>query len=152
MDQEVIASKKLQEKGVEPKAVHVCHLCNVTCQSPIVFDSHLRGQKHAAMLSQSEVSFITICFFFCVLKESTSIEKIYNLVIMSGTIYRYQALIDSKKLQEKGVGEKDQLIEAIGESQLHSQMAQESIKCLEKHVAMVNQSEASFLTFIYIYI
>lgn len=71
---------------------------------------------------------------------------------MSGTIYRYQALIDSKKLQEKGVGEKDQLIEAIGESQLHSQMAQESIKCLEKHVAMVNQSEASFLTFIYIYI
>ncbi|XP_018491178.1 uncharacterized protein LOC108861738 isoform X3 [Raphanus sativus] len=103
---EVIASKKLQEKGVEPKAVHVCHLCNVTCQSPIVFDSHLRGQKHAAMLSQSE------------------------------------ALIDSKKLQEKGVGEKDQLIEAIGESQLHSQMAQESIKCLEKHVAMVNQSEA----------
>ncbi|XP_013597157.1 PREDICTED: zinc finger RNA-binding protein isoform X1 [Brassica oleracea var. oleracea] len=116
---ELIGSKKLQEKGVgekdiaretvaepKPKAVHVCRLCNVTCQSPIVFESHLRGQKHAAMLTQSE------------------------------------ALVDSNKLQEKGVGEKDRLIEAIGESQLQSQMAQENSKCLEKHVAMVNQSEA----------
>lgn len=59
-------------------------------------------------------------------------------------LYRYQALVDSNKLQEKGVGEKDRLIEAIGESQLQSQMAQENSKCLEKHVAMVNQSEASF--------
>ena len=67
--QELIGSKKLQEKGVgekdiaretvaepKPKAVHVCRLCNVTCQSPIVFESHLRGQKHAAMLTQSEAS------------------------------------------------------------------------------------------------
>lgn len=69
LDQELRGSKKLQEKGVgekdiarettaepKPKTVHVCRLCNVTCQSPIVFDSHLRGQKHAAMLSQSEAS------------------------------------------------------------------------------------------------
>lgn len=47
-----------------------------------------------------------------------------------------QALIDSKKLQEKGVGEKFQPREAIAQSQFK-----------KKYVAMVNQSEASFLTF-----
>ncbi|CAN7012468.1 unnamed protein product [Brassica rapa subsp. trilocularis] len=115
---EFIGSKKLQEKGVgekdiaretvaepKPKAVQVCRLCNVTCQSPIVFESHLRGQKHAAMLSQSE------------------------------------ALIDSKKLQDKGDGEMDQPREAITEPHLQSQSAQDNSKCLGKHVA-VNQSQA----------
>ncbi|KAF3595824.1 hypothetical protein DY000_02026302 [Brassica cretica] len=108
---ELIGSKKLQEKGVgekdiaretvaepKPKAVHVCRLCNVTCQSPIDFESHLRGQKHAAMLTQSEAN--------------------------------------SKKLQDKGVGEMDQPREAITEPQLQSQSAQDNSKCLEKHVAM----------------
>lgn len=70
VDQALIDSKKLQEKGVgekdqtretiaepKPKAEHVCRLCNVACHSQIVFDSHLRGKKHTAMLSQSEVSF-----------------------------------------------------------------------------------------------
>ena len=47
-----------------------------------------------------------------------------------------QALIDSKKLQEKGVGEKFQPRESIAQSQFQ-----------EKHVAMVNQSEASFFDF-----
>ncbi|XP_024007200.1 uncharacterized protein LOC18011994 [Eutrema salsugineum] len=105
----LIGSKKLQEKCVGemdkpretiakpiPNAYHVCRLCNVTCQSQIVFDSHLRGQKHAAMLSQSE------------------------------------ALIDSKKLQEKTVVEKDQRREAIAEPQLQSQKTQENPMFLEK--------------------
>lgn len=55
-----------------------------------------------------------------------------------------QALIDSKKLQEKGVGEKDQPRKAIAEPQLETQNAQENSNCFEKHVVMVNQSEASF--------
>ncbi|CAN8277380.1 unnamed protein product [Cochlearia groenlandica] len=32
----------------------VCRLCNVTCQSQFVFDSHLRGKKHIAKLTQSK--------------------------------------------------------------------------------------------------
>lgn len=58
-----------------------------------------------------------------------------------------KALNDSKKLQEKGVGEIDQPREAIVEPQLQSQNVQEDSKCFEKHVAMVNQSEARFLSF-----
>ncbi|EOA12462.1 hypothetical protein CARUB_v10025798mg [Capsella rubella] len=112
------STKKLQEKGVEDKdqprekTVHpkananlVCHLCNVVCQSQIVFDSHLRGKKHAAKLSQSK------------------------------------AFIDSNKIEEKGVGEKDQRRETIAEPQLQSQNAQENSKCFEKHVVMGKPSE-----------
>lgn len=55
-----------------------------------------------------------------------------------------QALIDSKKFREKGVGEKDQPRDTIAEPQLPSHNAQENNKCFEKHVVMVNQSEASF--------
>lgn len=44
----------------------------------------------------------------------------------------YQALIDSKKLQEKGVEKKDQPIETIAQPQSQSQHAQESSKCSEK--------------------
>ncbi|XP_020883454.1 uncharacterized protein LOC9300798 isoform X3 [Arabidopsis lyrata subsp. lyrata] len=114
----LVDSKKLQEQAVEEKdqpseisaqpkviAKHVCRLCNVVCHSPIVFDSHLRGQKHAAKLNESK------------------------------------ALIDSKKLQEKGVGEKDQPRETVVEPQFQPQNAQENNICYGKHVVMVNQSE-----------
>ncbi|KAF8052074.1 hypothetical protein N665_1612s0004 [Sinapis alba] len=47
-----------------------------------------------------------------------------------------KALIDSKKLQEKGVREKSKPREAIAKPQFQSQDSQ------EKHVAIVNQSEA----------
>ncbi|KFK27887.1 hypothetical protein AALP_AA8G442400 [Arabis alpina] len=111
----LIDSEKLQENGVgendqtretiaepKPKAEHVCRICNVVCHSQLVFDSHLRGKKHVAMLSQSN------------------------------------AFIDSK---EKGVEEKEPG-ETIAELQLQSQNAQENSMCFEKHVVMVNQSEA----------
>ncbi|BAB10381.1 unnamed protein product [Arabidopsis thaliana] len=114
----LVDSKKLPEKGDEVKgqpkemtalrnasAKYICRMCNVGCHSPIVFETHLRGQKHAANLNQSK------------------------------------ALIDSKKLQEKGFGEKEQPRETIVEPQLQSQNAQENSKCFEKHVVMVNQSE-----------
>lgn len=55
-----------------------------------------------------------------------------------------QVLNESKKLHEEGVGEKDQPREAIVEPQLQSQKSQENSNCFEKHVGIVNQSEASF--------
>lgn len=55
-----------------------------------------------------------------------------------------QVLTDSKKLGEKGVGEKDQQRETIVEPQLQSQNAQENSKFFEKRNVMVNQSEVSF--------
>lgn len=68
--QALIDSKKPQEKVFrvkdqpkeavaepKPNANYTCRLCNVTCQSQVVFDSHLRGQKHALMLSQLKASY-----------------------------------------------------------------------------------------------
>lgn len=55
-----------------------------------------------------------------------------------------QALVDSKKLQENVVEQKNQPGETIAELQLQSQNAQENKKGFEKHDVMVNQSEASF--------
>ncbi|CDY23082.1 BnaC07g31050D [Brassica napus] len=147
-------SKKHQEKGVrekdqpreavaKPKSYtdYVCGLCNVVCKSQSVFDSHLSGKKHASMLSQSKASSELIGSKK--LQEKGVGEKdIARETVAEPKPKAVHALVDSNKLQEKGVGEKDRLIEAIGESQLQSQMAQENSKCLEKHVAMVNQSEA----------
>ncbi|KAF8089558.1 hypothetical protein N665_0502s0024 [Sinapis alba] len=97
--------KNASEGRTKPKGHFPCHLCNVVCQSQVVFESHLKGQKHATMLSESEV------------------------------------LIDSKKLQEKVVGEMDQPREAIVGPQLQSQNAQENSKCFDMQVAMGNKSE-----------
>lgn len=70
-------------------------------------------------------------------------KKIYSLVKHKPDIKALdQALIDSKKLQEKGVGEKDQ--PSVAEPLLQSQKTQENTKCFEKHVSVANQSEASF--------
>lgn len=73
LDQVLVDSKKLQEQAVEEKdqpseisaqpkviAKHVCRLCNVVCHSPIVFDSHLKGQKHAAKLNESKASLLLL--------------------------------------------------------------------------------------------
>lgn len=36
---------------------YVCSLCSVTCDCPTVFESHLKGRKHAAMIkNHTEVS------------------------------------------------------------------------------------------------
>ncbi|CAH8305432.1 unnamed protein product [Eruca vesicaria subsp. sativa] len=99
--------KKTRRSRTRPNAGYACRLCNVACQSQVVYDSHLKGQKHAAMLSKLD-----------------------------------QTLIDSKKLQEKGVGEKYKPREVSSEPRFQSQDSQENTKWVEKHVAMVNQSEA----------
>lgn len=49
--------KVMIESRAQANAEFVCLMCNVVCQSQIVFNSHLRGKKHANMLSQSEASF-----------------------------------------------------------------------------------------------
>lgn len=42
--------RKVLEGGAAAKAVRVCTICNVVCNSETVYSYHLAGQKHAAML------------------------------------------------------------------------------------------------------
>ncbi|CAH2044055.1 unnamed protein product [Thlaspi arvense] len=179
--------RKSREGRSKPNADFACRLCNVTCQAQTVFDSHLRGQRHASMLSQSEamldiLPFVQALIDFKKLEEKGVREKdqpreavaepkpsgdfaclLCNALIGSKKLQEESvgekdkpretiatpkpnadhALSDLKKLQEKGVGEKDQPRETVAESQLQSQNAQKNTKkCLEMHVAIANQSEA----------
>ncbi|XP_056857158.1 uncharacterized protein LOC130506521 isoform X1 [Raphanus sativus] len=128
--------KNTSEGRSKPKGNYPCRLCNVVCQSQVVFESHLKGQKHASMLlGQSEA------FTDSKMPQEKAVwEKVQPREAVAET--KPKVLTDSKKLQEKCVGEMDQPREAIIEPQLQSQNAQENSKCFEKHVAMVNQSEA----------
>ncbi|XP_048617982.1 uncharacterized protein LOC106410565 isoform X5 [Brassica napus] len=127
--------KNASEGRTKPKGHYSCRLCNVVCQSQVAFESHLKGQKHATMLSQSEAFTNSKK-----LQEKGVCEKVQPREAVAEP--KPKGLIDSNKLQEKSVGEMDQPREAIVEPQLQSQIAQENSKCFEKHVAMVNQSEA----------
>lgn len=42
--------RKVMEGGAAAAAVRVCTICNVVCNSQKVFNHHLTGQKHAAMV------------------------------------------------------------------------------------------------------
>ncbi|GAB2270072.1 hypothetical protein Dimus_004985 [Dionaea muscipula] len=42
--------RKIMEGGGQADAVRTCCICNVVCNSETVFNSHLAGQKHAAMV------------------------------------------------------------------------------------------------------
>ncbi|KAF8389738.1 hypothetical protein HHK36_024257 [Tetracentron sinense] len=44
--------RKLMEGGAAANAVRVCTICNVACNSQTVFNFHLFGQKHAAMVEK----------------------------------------------------------------------------------------------------
>ncbi|KAK4271937.1 hypothetical protein QN277_020555 [Acacia crassicarpa] len=44
--------KKVLEGGAAAAAVKICTICNVVCNSETVFNYHLAGQKHAAMLKK----------------------------------------------------------------------------------------------------
>ncbi|KAL0890489.1 hypothetical protein Bca101_014472 [Brassica carinata] len=156
--------KNASEGRTKPNGHFPCRLCNVVCQSQVVFESHLKGQKHATMLSQSEAFTDSKK-----LQEKGVWEKVQpreavaepktnadyacglcNVTCQSQTVFdshlrgqkhaamlsQSEALVDSKKLQEKDVGEMDQPREEIVEPQLQSQNAQENSKCFEKHVAM----------------
>ncbi|KAL1215091.1 UBP1-associated proteins 1C [Cardamine amara subsp. amara] len=167
-DKQKRKKKKASEGRTKSNADYACRLCNVVCQSQVVFDSHLRGQKHAAMLSsQSEALVDSKKLHEKGAEEkhqpsvTISQPKLYvcglcNVVCQSQIAFdshlrgqkhaamlsQAEAPTDSKKLQEKGVEEKDKPRETMAEPQLPSQSAQESSKCFEKHVVMVNQSEA----------
>ncbi|KAH7847655.1 hypothetical protein Vadar_028662 [Vaccinium darrowii] len=43
-------TRKLMEEGVAPNAVRVCTICNVVCNSDLVFAHHNVGKKHALKL------------------------------------------------------------------------------------------------------
>ncbi|GAV81591.1 zf-met domain-containing protein [Cephalotus follicularis] len=45
--------RKVVEGGAAIGDVRVCTICNVVCNSQTVFNSHLTGQKHAAMLKKA---------------------------------------------------------------------------------------------------
>ncbi|MQL75529.1 hypothetical protein Taro_007902 [Colocasia esculenta] len=44
--------RKVLEGGAAATAVKVCTLCNVVCNSEVVFEFHIAGQKHAAMVKK----------------------------------------------------------------------------------------------------
>lgn len=44
--------QKVMEGGSSAGAVKVCTICNVVCNSQTVYNSHVGGQKHAAMLKK----------------------------------------------------------------------------------------------------
>eukprot|EP00262_Sarcandra_glabra_P002142 TRINITY_DN12394_c0_g6_i1.p1 TRINITY_DN12394_c0_g6~~TRINITY_DN12394_c0_g6_i1.p1 ORF type:complete len:360 (+),score=27.18 TRINITY_DN12394_c0_g6_i1:98-1177(+) len=44
--------RKLMEGGAPPDSVRVCAICNVACNSETVFNFHLAGQKHAALVKK----------------------------------------------------------------------------------------------------
>ncbi|KAE8720476.1 putative C2H2-like zinc finger protein [Hibiscus syriacus] len=44
--------RKVMEGGAAAAAVRVCTICNVVCNSQKVFEFHLSGQKHAAMVKK----------------------------------------------------------------------------------------------------
>ena len=44
--------RKVLECGAAAGAVRSCTICNVVCNSQSVFNSHLAGQKHAAMVKK----------------------------------------------------------------------------------------------------
>ncbi|XP_057951940.1 uncharacterized protein LOC131146372 [Malania oleifera] len=47
-----VKKRKVLEGGAAAGAVRVCTLCNVVCNSQTVFNFHLTGQKHAAMVQK----------------------------------------------------------------------------------------------------
>lgn len=44
--------QKIMKSGAAPEAVRMCAICNVVCNSDVVFSYHLAGQKHASQLKK----------------------------------------------------------------------------------------------------
>ena len=53
-------TRKVMEGGAASAAIRVCTICNVVCNSQTVFNYHLTGQKHAAMVKKQAVTPQTI--------------------------------------------------------------------------------------------
>ncbi|CAG7860288.1 unnamed protein product [Brassica rapa] len=115
-----LSAKPRQEADVvEPV---LCTVCQISCISKEAYASHKYGKRHRHNLELQS--------------GKVPGQAVFPKEVMTRQNRRIRrrsrkALIDSKKVQEKGVGEKFQPREAIAQSQFQ-----------EKHVAMVNQSEA----------
>ncbi|GJS62372.1 zinc finger, C2H2-like protein [Tanacetum coccineum] len=44
--------QKIMQVGTAPASLRACTVCSVVCNSPKVFDFHMAGQKHAAMVAK----------------------------------------------------------------------------------------------------
>ncbi|CAF2036820.1 unnamed protein product [Brassica napus] len=114
-----LSAKPRQEADVvEPV---LCTVCQISCISKEAYASHKYGKRHRHNLELQS--------------GKVPGQAVFPKEVMTRQNRRIRrrsrkALIDSKKVQEKGVGEKFQPREAIAQSQFQ-----------EKHVAMVNQSE-----------
>lgn len=47
--------KKVFDGGASSASVKICEICNVICNSETVFNYHLAGQKHAAMMKKTSI-------------------------------------------------------------------------------------------------
>ncbi|CAA7030897.1 unnamed protein product [Microthlaspi erraticum] len=160
---EVLEKEKKASEVVraKPNGDFACRMCNVVCQSQVVFASHLRGQKHITNLCQSEALTdskklqeegvgakdqpketiaeakpsgrydCSLCNVVCQ-SQVVSDSHLRGHRHAAALLSQSKALVDSKKLQEKDVAEKDQPSETIAETQSLSQTPQENTKFLEK--------------------
>ncbi|MQL87403.1 hypothetical protein Taro_019949 [Colocasia esculenta] len=48
--------RRLLEEGATEDAMRVCSVCNIVCNSEVVFNYHIAGQKHAAMVKKQAAS------------------------------------------------------------------------------------------------
>ncbi|CAN8243845.1 unnamed protein product [Cochlearia groenlandica] len=176
---------KQRETIAEPKekVEHVCRLCNLTCVSRIDLDSHLIGRKHISKLRRSEALIDSEKLQEKVVGEKgQQIEKtaevkenaehvclLCNVTCGSrididshlmgkkhvSKMRPSEALIDPKKLQEKGVGENGQQRETTVEPKenvdyvcrlcnvtCHNQIHLDSHLMGRKHVSKLRLSEA----------
>ncbi|XP_022568065.2 meiosis regulator and mRNA stability factor 1 isoform X2 [Brassica napus] len=114
-----VSVKPIQEADVvEPV---LCTVCQISCISKEVYARHTYGKRHRhnLELQSGKVPGPAVFPKEVLTRQNRRIRRRSR-----------KALIDSKKLQEKGVGEKFQPREAIAQSQFK-----------KKYVAMVNQSE-----------
>lgn len=51
--------RKIVEGGAAAEAIRVCAICNVVCNSENVYNYHLTGRKHAAMLKKHGVRMVS---------------------------------------------------------------------------------------------
>ncbi|KAG2316781.1 hypothetical protein Bca52824_019903 [Brassica carinata] len=106
----------------------LCVVCQISCISKGAYARHTYGKRHRNNLELQSVKVENVSGGPVVFPKEVLIRQNRRTRRRSR-----KALIDSKKLQEKSVGEKSQPREAsIAEPQLQSQNTEEKTKCFEK--------------------
>ncbi|KAJ0236335.1 putative endonuclease or glycosyl hydrolase with C2H2-type zinc finger domain-containing protein [Hirschfeldia incana] len=121
-----VSTKPVHESDVvEPV---LCVVCQISCISKEAYANHIYGKRHRSNLELQSGKV-----------ENVSLEPVvFPKEVLTRHARRMRRrqmkkLIDSKKLQGKGVGEQSQpREESMAEPQVQSQNTQEKTKCLEK--------------------